>query len=116
MRTIRLLPLLAASVFALSSGVAAAEPTVTPQQIAGARTAADHAAIAAAYEAEAARLEQKAKEHQDMAREYGVGTSGKGTTRASMKAHCARLADIYQDAAREYRAMALEHQAPVKPD
>ena len=88
----------------------AADPGVSSQQIAAAKTPAEHEAIAAAYEQEAARLEAKAQEHDAMARSYRSAWSGsKGTNAAAMSAHCLKLATRYREAAEENRAMAAEH-------
>jgi len=99
----------------LSSGAIAAEPVVTPAQIAAATTAADHEAIAAAYEKEATALEAKAREHEQMAKAYSSAGSKKGMDSASMHAHCATLAKQYSEAAAENRELAKQHRAMSPP-
>lgn len=94
----------------LSTGVWAAEAAVTPEQIAAAKTPAEHEAIAVAFEQEAERLEAKAKEHEAMAEAY----SKRGPTKSrssSMHAHCAKLSKQYSEAAAENRALAKEHRS-----
>ena len=107
--------LAAAALATMLSVVAyAADPVVTPDQIAAASTPAQHEAIAAAYDQEAAQLEAKAKEHEKMAQAYSSGGSKKGMESASMHAHCAKLAKQYADAAKENRELAKEHRAMAK--
>jgi len=95
----------------LSGGAVAAEPAVTPAQIAGATTPADHEAMAAAYDNEATTLEAKAREHEQMAKAYSSAGNKKGMDSASMHAHCAKLAKQYSDAAAENRELAKQHRA-----
>jgi hypothetical protein len=102
----------AGAVAILLSGVAfAAESVVTPAQIAAATTAADHEAIAAAYDKEATALEAKAREHEQMAKTYSSAGTKKGMDSASMHAHCAKLAKQYSEAAAENRELAKLHRA-----
>ena len=94
----------------LSVGAYAGEAAVTPAQIGAAKTPADHQAIAATYEKEAARLEEMAKEHDAMAKTYRAASAGKkGMYKASMSTHCQNLAKRYREAAEDNRAMAAEH-------
>lgn len=95
----------------LSGGALAAGSVVTPAQISAATTPADHEAIAAAYDKEAASLEAKAREHEQMAQAYGSAGSKKGMDSASMHAHCAKLASQYRAAAAENRELAKQHRA-----
>jgi hypothetical protein len=95
----------------LSSGAQAADPVVTAAQIEAAKTPADHEAIAAAFDQEAARLEALANDHEKMAHTYRSMSSKKGMASASMHAHCAKLAKRYQEAAQENRELAKEHRA-----
>jgi hypothetical protein len=90
---------------------AAAE--VTEAQIAAARTAADHQAIANMYEADAAVAEKKAKEHEAMARAYRSAGGSKANP-ASMAQHCGRLVKDYTNVAADYRALAAEHRSMAK--
>ena len=110
----RLLTALNAGVVAvmLSSGAYAGDAVVTPAQIEAARTPADHEAIAAAYDREAARLEALASEHRAMAKAYAAqATTQKGMNGPAMTQHCTRLADKYMAAAKENRELAKEHRA-----
>jgi hypothetical protein len=95
----------------LSGGAMAAEPVVTPAQISAATTPADHEAIAKAYDAEAASLEAKAREHEQMAKAYSGAGSKMGMDSAAMHAHCAKLARQYSEAAAENRELAKQHRA-----
>lgn len=96
----------------LSSGAYAATTSpVTAAQIEAAKTPADHEAIAAAFDQEAARLEARAKEHEKMAHSYRTTGSKVGQKSASMHAHCAKLAKQYSEAAQENRELAKEHRA-----
>jgi hypothetical protein len=89
---------------------AAGEPVVTPAQIEAAKTAADHEAIAAAYDKEAARLEALAKEHEVMARTYTASAASlKGMNGPAMAAHCNKLSAEYAAAAKENRELAAAH-------
>jgi hypothetical protein len=93
----------------MSGGAYAADQGVTAAQIEAAKTPADHEAIAAAFEQEASRLEELAKEHEKMADTYRPASSKKHVASASMRAHCLSLATKYKEAARENRDLAKEH-------
>ncbi len=100
----------ALAVLALSTGAwAAGDMVVTPAQIEAAKTPADHEAIAAAYDREAAQLEAQAKEHEAMAKAYLSPGVKKGVETSAMHAHCAKLAKQYSEAAKENRDLAAEH-------
>lgn len=86
--------------------MAAGSPPVEPAQIAAAKTAADHEAIAKAYEQEAIDLDKSAKMHQRMADTYR--SIGKGGLEAA-NAHCSALAKNLAAAAEESRTLAAEH-------
>ena len=84
------------------------------EMIAGAKTAADHKAIADYYYAEAAEARAKAEEHDQMASWYR--TAGEvGTKKIPYAAgtidHCERLVKNYKATADELTALAQEHQA-----
>lgn len=100
----------------LSGSVLAAGPdAVTPAQIAAAKTAADHEAIAKAYDDEANRLEAMAKEHEQMAQSYRAMTTGsKGADPAAMAAHCTKLVKEYQAAAKQNKDLAAAHRQMAK--
>ena len=89
-------------------GVASASntPPVTAAQITSASTAADHEAIAKAFEDQAADLAGKADWHQNMATAYR--TSGKPAV-ALQSRHCDALTKDLKAAAAESRALAAEH-------
>lgn len=102
---------LAALASAIALGLAApviAADGVTEVQVAAAKTASDHLAIADAYDSEAMAAEARATAHDDMAGTYRLGGAPKGN-RSSMENHCKRLASHYRAAAADYRALAAEH-------
>lgn len=86
---------------------------VSAMQIEAAKTAADHEAIAQAYEAEAAAASDKAAEHEAMARTYKSGGPSKGS-RASIVNHCERLVAQYKAIADENRQLAAAHREMAK--
>jgi hypothetical protein len=83
------------------------------EMIAGAKTAADHKAIADYYYAEAAKARAKADEHEQMAEWYR--TAGEGTKKIPYAPgtidHCERLVKNYRVSADELTALAKEHEA-----
>lgn len=93
------------------SGVASAagtdSGTPTEQQITGAKTKADHEALAASYEQEAKGLEEKANDHKTMAKAYGK--VGALEEKQRLVSHCNSLARKYGDAAKEASALAKLH-------
>jgi len=104
-------------VFSVATPVSIAQAAgVTEAQIAAARTAADHEAIAASYDAEAKAAEETAARHESMAKTYkSAGAMGtKGGSRQAMISHCNRLVTQYRAAAQEYRSLATEHRAMAK--
>ncbi|MDE1923237.1 MAG: hypothetical protein KGI55_07415 [Gammaproteobacteria bacterium] len=90
--------------------VSAAVPD--PTMIAAASSAADHEAIAKAYDAEASSLEKMAAAHENLARTYGQA-GGKPWERAQAK-HCETIASELTAAARQERALAAEHRKMAK--
>ena len=83
------------------------------EMIAGAKSAADHKAIADYYYAEAAKARAKAAEHDEMAgwyRKAGEGVKktpyAPGTTD-----HCERLVRDYKSTAEDLTSLAKEHKA-----
>jgi hypothetical protein len=114
----RLITMLSAGVAAvmLSGSAWAADATmVTPAQIEAAKTSADHEAIAASYDNEAAQLEAMAKKHEGMARSYRAAAAGaKGANPAAMSAHCNKLITQYKAAAQENRDLAAAHRQMAK--
>jgi hypothetical protein len=95
----------------LSGGAwAANEDPVSAAQIEAAKTPADHEAIAAAYDREAARFDELAAKHVSMAKAYRTAAAtNKGMRAAPMKMHCDKLVETYKTAAEENRQMAAEH-------
>jgi hypothetical protein len=89
--------------------VAAAAPAglLDPVTVTAAKTKADHQALAAAYEAEAAAAEQKAQMHVEMAAKYrDFGTKPPWSAMAS---HCTQLKKQYVETAKLNRELAAEH-------
>ena len=100
-------------VFSLATPVSIVQAAeVTEAQIAGARTPAEHEAIAASYDAEAKAAEAIAANHEMMGKAYKAKGAKAGTQ--SMVMHCNRLVTQYRAAAQEYRALATEHRAMAK--
>jgi hypothetical protein len=83
------------------------------EMIAGAKTAADHKAIADYYYAEAAEARAKAEEHDKMAgwyRQAGEGTKKIPYAPGTID-HCERLVKNYKATADDLTALAKEHEA-----
>ncbi|HEX2522144.1 MAG TPA: hypothetical protein VHP35_08455 [Terriglobia bacterium] len=83
------------------------------EMIAGAKTAADHKAIADYYYAEAAKARAKAVEHDEMAgwyRKAGEGTKKTPYAPGTID-HCDRLVKDYKSTADNLTALAKEHEA-----
>lgn len=82
------------------------------EMIVGAKTAADHKAIADYYYAEAAKARAKADEHDQMALAYekaGVGKYGKSPSVPFT--HCQNLVQKYKSLADDLTALAKVHEA-----
>src|SRR5438093_676269 len=83
------------------------------EMIAGAKTAADHKAIADYYYTEAVKARAKADEHDQMAawyRKAGEGVKKIPYTPGTID-HCERLVKTYKAAEDELTALAKEHEA-----
>lgn len=98
-------------------GIVAPAGAVTVEAVTKASTPADHEALAAEYDQEAAAARKEAAKHRDMAAAYSagvsygkVGHSGKG----SMKLHCERLAEHYESLAKDADALAALHRQLAK--
>jgi hypothetical protein len=79
-----------------------------------AKTSADHEAIAARYDKQAAAAKKEAEIHRKMEKSYSVGgASGKGAATA-LPQHCAALAKHYDDLAQEYTTLAKAHRDMAK--
>lgn len=97
----------------MSPSVAAGEEVAIPN------TAAEREAEAAKYEQEALDLEAKAARHTELAAHYRARLSGgskQDSALRSLNQHCKRLANAYQNAAEEARAMAAVHREMGKAD
>ena len=83
------------------------------EMIAGAKSAADHKAIADYYYAEATKAQAKAVEHDEMAGWYRKAGEGvKKTPYApGTISHCERLVKDYKSTAEDLTALAKEHEA-----
>jgi len=79
------------------------------QQIAAAKTPADHVALATRFEQEAAAARENATRHELMGNTYKASPYDKGGKDATMRAHCNQLAKSFQSSAAEYDAMAAAH-------
>ena len=90
------------------AGVATAPSPALQQQIEAARTRADHEALVAYYDRQAAAARANGAEHRKMAKSYqGRFASGRGG--ASMPAHCNAIVSSYESIAAEYDGMAAAH-------
>jgi hypothetical protein len=86
------------------------------EMIAGAKSAADHKAIADYYYAEAAKAQAKAVEHDEMAgwyRKAGEGVKKTPYAPGTIN-HCERLVNDYKSTAADLTALAKEHEALAK--
>ena len=82
------------------------------EMIAGAKSAADHGAIADYYYAEAAKARAKAVEHDEMAgwyRKAGEGVKKTPYAPGTIN-HCERLVKDYKSTADDLTALAKEHE------
>jgi hypothetical protein len=78
-----------------------------------AKTAADHEALAAMYDKEAADAKAHAAEHRQMAQTY-KSSRGKGTGASAMPQHCANLTKHFDQEAAMYENMAATERAEAK--
>ncbi len=78
-----------------------------------AKTAADHEALAAMYDKEAADAKARAADHRQMAESYKSNT-GRGTGASSMPQHCASLIKSFEQQATMYEKMAATERAEAK--
>jgi hypothetical protein len=82
------------------------------QMVAGAKTSADHAALAAEYEKLAKDAQAKAEEHRAMAAAYR--RAGGPSAKAQLPEHCDGLVKVFEGAAKDYTAMAAAHRELAK--
>jgi hypothetical protein len=90
-------------------GAQQAEKFDLEKAIAGAKTPADHEAIAAYYDKESATAKDKVTEHRKLAQTYRtLAVSGRGGLHP-MENHCQQLAQTYESAAADNAALAEAH-------
>ena len=94
----------------LPAGRTAAQPAKSMDaMISGAKTAADHEALAVQYDKDAADAKAKAAEHRKMGEAYKgqpAVSGGKGAGASAMPQHCDSLAKSYDEQAQMYSGMA----------
>lgn len=109
MRTVVTLAFVA--LFALSAAPVLAADADLSAKVAGAKTAADHEAIAAEYEKQAAEAEANAASHEKMAESYkGLGKLGQ----FHAEQHCRQIAERDRAQAKDLKALADAHRAQAK--
>jgi len=117
MRKMTLLPvalLIVSAAFALPVARAFADkaPDVE-QEIANAKTAADHEKIASFYDAEAKSAESKADDHDRMAASYKK-VGGGVIEKLHLDQHCADISKRYREVAKDARDLAEAHRQMAK--
>src|SRR4029450_7788662 len=108
-KTMLALVVLAAALCLPAGGTAAQPAKARDAMITGAKTAADHEALAAQYDKDAADAKAKATEHLKMGAAYKgqpAVTGGKAQGVSGMPQHCEKLANSYDDQAQMSTAMA----------
>ena len=96
-----------------ASRLPAEEQMDMEKKISSAKTAADHEAIAAEYESEAAAAKAKAAEHRKMAESYKE-LGGAAIGKLHLDEHCERLVKSYEKEAMEDEALAKAHREMAK--
>lgn len=81
------------------------------QMITGAKTSADHGALAAPYEKEAQEARQKQAEHLKMKEWYEKNPA---LNKTNFSFHCQQIALKYEEMAKEYEALAKMHKDMAK--
>jgi hypothetical protein len=89
-------------------GAQQAEKFDLEKAIAGAKTPADHEAIASYYAKESATAKDKAAEHRKLAQTYRTLTMP-GRVQFPMENHCQQLAQTYESVAADNAALAEAH-------
>ncbi len=74
-----------------------------------AKTKADHEALAEHYEEAAKEMQLKVEEHKQLLSQYQSKSYLYGRQAEDFKAHCERLIDVYEKAAKENLEMAKMH-------
>ena len=91
------------------AGAQLAEKFDLEKAIMGAKTSADHEAIASYYDREAATAKDKAAEHRRLAETYrNIAATGRAPLQP-MGIHCEQLVRTYESAAAENAALATAH-------
>jgi hypothetical protein len=109
MRTgILLASVLAATLALPTTQVRAADCSGLDAKISAAKTAADHDAIAACYDAMAKDAQAKADEHKAMGAAYRKG-GGPAVGKLGLPQHCDHFTKTFQDEAKMYEEMAKAH-------
>lgn len=103
---------LAMGAFGYWSVGSAQEGKSIEQMIAGAKTPADHEAIAAYYDQEARDMHEKHAKHQKMEEFYQKNPA---MNKAGFSFHCDRIALNFQEAAKNYEDLAKLHREMAKP-
>jgi hypothetical protein len=93
--------------------LSAGEDANIDKMIESAKTAADHEAIAAAYEKQAAEAKSQAAMHAEMEKEYKK-VGGALIAKQHVDTHCDSLTKLYQKIAAENEALANAHKAMAK--
>jgi hypothetical protein len=115
MRTgIMLAAFLAAALALPTIQARAADCSGLDAKIGGAKTAADHEAIAACYDDMAKDAQAKAAEHEKMAKAYSMSGVGNQATKTHFHQHCEALIRSYGAEAKEYTALATAHRDMAK--
>jgi hypothetical protein len=109
----RIVAVVVAALSLVATGSFAAEDFDVDKAIATAKTPADHEAIAAYYDKEAAEAQAKADSHSKMGEDYKK-LGGAATEKVHLELHCDRLAKSYARAAKEAKALAAAHRAMAK--
>src|SRR5262245_48519941 len=107
-----------AAALCFPAGRTSAQPGKTMDaMISSAKTAADHEALAAQYDKDAADAKAKASEHLKMGAAYKgqpAVTGGKVAAASGMPEHCEKLVKSFEDQAQMYTAMATAERELAK--
>ena len=118
MRKTMLALMVIATALSLPVGRTAAQPAKSMDaMISGAKTAADHEALAVQYDRDAADAKAKAAEHRKMGEAYKGSpalASGKGSGVSAMPQHCESLVKSYDEQAQMYTGMAAAERELAK--
>jgi hypothetical protein len=102
-----------AGMFARPTTLGAGEEADLDQMISSAKTAADHEAIAAEYERQAAAAKAEAAKHVQMGAAYKK-LGGALIEKQHIDTHCDTLVKFYKKIAKENEALANAHKAMAK--